>query len=167
MRRGLRQTIEAHLGSRDMARVLYGAVVGLAVVLALQDHPPHPGATAGIILATALAIGLAELYSETLSAEARGRRRIERAQLRTMAGEAVAVVVGAGFPAIFFVAEAAGVVDEHVAFVLARWSGAVLIFGYGFLAARLAGLGIARSGVHSFAVCALGVALIEVKSVLH
>ena len=92
-----------HLGSRDVARVVYGAIVGLALVLALEKHPPGAGTTAGLIVATAVAVGLAEAYAEFVGAEARTRRMLTRAEVRRLAGDAAAVVGGAGFPAVFFV----------------------------------------------------------------
>src|SRR4051794_39230097 len=120
---GLRASIESHLGSRDVSRVLYGTIVGLALVLALEGDAHDPGQTAGFILATAVVIGLAELFSEAISLEARTRTRLGRAHLGPLARDAVAVVVGAGFPALFFVLAALGVMTEQTAFRLAKWSG--------------------------------------------
>src|SRR5436853_2464974 len=71
-----------HLESPDVARVIYGAIVGLALVLALQFHPPSAGQAAGALAATALAIALAEVYSELIAGEARTHRPIRREQLR-------------------------------------------------------------------------------------
>ena len=56
-----RLAIEAHLGSSQVSRVIYGAIIGLALVLALEQHPPAPGVTIASLLATAVAVGLAEL----------------------------------------------------------------------------------------------------------
>jgi hypothetical protein len=32
----MRQAIEAHLGSRQVARVIYGAIIGMAIVASLE-----------------------------------------------------------------------------------------------------------------------------------
>lgn len=162
-----REIVERHLGSRDVARVLYGAIIGLAVVLALQAHPPSASATAGLIVGTALAVGLAELYSEIVAAEARTRLPVGRPAMTAMAIEAVAVVFGAGFPAVFFVLAAAGAIEVGAAFTLSKWSGLGLICGYGYLAARLSGSGIVRALVHAAAVGVIGGALIALKALLH
>lgn len=159
--------IEAHLGSRDVARVIYGAVVGLALVVALQKHPPEAGVVVGALVGTAIAIGLAELYSEAVSLEARTRRPVTARQLRPLAGESVAVMVGAGFPALFFILAALDVIDLDLAFALAKWSGLGLICGYGFLAARLAGATLRGGLAHGAAVGLIGGALIALKAVLH
>src|SRR5215213_11425513 len=72
------QSVEAHLGSRQVARVIYGSIIGLALVVALEAHPPSAGAVLATLWATALAVGLAELYSDVVGTETRTRRRIAR-----------------------------------------------------------------------------------------
>jgi|SRR4051794_34718461 hypothetical protein len=159
--------LEAHLGSRDVTQVLYGSIIGLALVVALQKHPPGAGQTAGAIVGTAMAVGLAEVYSEVIGREARTRRPAGWAGVRQALGEAAAVVLGAGFPAVFFVLSAAGAIDLDLAFTLSRWTGLGLICGYGYLAGRLSGSGPLRALLHAAAVGAIGGALIALKAILH
>jgi hypothetical protein len=159
--------LRTHLASRDVARVLYGSIIGMALVVALQAHPPTAGIAVAALVGTAVAVGLAELYSEFVSAEARERRPVARAETRTMAGEAVAVVFGAGFPAVFFVLAAADLIDMGTAFALSKWTGLGLICGYGFLAARLTGAPVSRAVLHAGAVGLIGVGLIGLKAFLH
>jgi hypothetical protein len=165
--RRLRELIRTHLESRDVARVIYGSIIGLALVLALQAHPPGPAKTAGLLFGTALAVGLAELYSEVVGIEMRTRRSIRRAQLRAIAGDMVPVVLGAGFPAVFFVLAALGVFEPHTAFTLSKWTGLGLICGYGFMAAKLAGARTPRALAHAAAVGLVGGGLIALKALLH
>src|SRR4051794_21092440 len=108
----LRRALAAHLGSHDGTRVIYGAVIGLALVVALEAHPPTATQAIGAIAGTAIAVGLAEIYSELIGAEARRRRPIHSGQVRTAVLEAAAVVFGAGFPTLFFVLAAAGAIDS-------------------------------------------------------
>jgi hypothetical protein len=161
------RTLEAHLGSGDVGHVIYGAIIGLALVCALQAHPPAAGVTAALLVGTAVAVGLAELYSEIVAAEARTHRLVRRGQVRAMAAEALAVVVGAGFPAVFFALAAFGAMRVETAFTLAKWTGLGLICGYGYLAARLAGVSRASALVHALAIGLIGVALIALKALLH
>jgi hypothetical protein len=126
-----------------------------------------PGAMAVLLVATAVTVGLAELYSEAVSLEARTRARLDRRELRSVAGESIAVVVGAGSPAIFFVLAALGAFDVDLAFALAKWSGLALICAYAFVAARLAGASLPRCLIHAGALGLLAGALIAVKAVLH
>jgi len=128
------------------AGLLAGA--GDARVL-VPTHPGFDGTARPDWLASPA--GLAELYAEVVSAEARTRRSVQRAELRDMADEAVAVVFGAGFPAIFFLLAALGLIERQLAFSLSKWSGLGLICGYGFVAA-VAMWHKARGGVGSPAV---------------
>jgi hypothetical protein len=148
-----------HLRSRAVAHVIYGAIIGLAVVVALEDHPPGAWQTAVILLGTALAVGLAEVYSEAVGAEVRTRRRIAFGQVRALAGEALAVAFGAGFPAFFFVAAALSALSVESAFTLARWSG--------FVGARLSGASMRRAVPEALAVGAIGGILIALKGLVH
>lgn len=163
----MRAAIQAHLGSPQVARVVYGSIIGLALVVALEAHPPRAVVVVGSILATAVAVALAELYSDVVGAETRQRRRLQRAELRRIAVDAAAVAFGIAFPAVFFVLAAAGVMEVETAFTVAKWSGLGLIALYGFAAARLAGSGPAASLLNALAVGVIGAFLIAIKALLH
>jgi hypothetical protein len=164
---GLGRALERHLGSQRVARVTYGAIIGMALIVVLEKHPPRNGVVIGTLLATALAVALAELYSEVIGHQTRTRARVPRHHLRRLAGEVAAVAFGVAFPCVFFLAAAAGLLDEHTAFTLAKWSGLVLIGFYGFCAARLAGDGFLPALVQALAVAAVGALLIAFKAVVH
>lgn len=159
--------IEDHLGSRDAVRVIYGSVVGLALVVALQDHPPGAGEMTALLLGTAFGVGLAELYSELIGEEAQTRERIHAGRVRRLAGDSVSVAFGVAFPAIFFILAALGVMETDTAFRLAKWTGAVLLCGYAYLAARLAGANGNRAALQALVVGLVGAALIWVKALTH
>jgi hypothetical protein len=159
--------VAAHLESHDVTRVIYGSVIGLALVVALEAHPPTAGQAAAAVGGTAVAVGFAEIYSELIGGEARSRRPVRIAHVRTAALEAAAVMFGAGFPIIFFILAAAGVFDVGVAFTLSKWTGLGLICAYGFVAGRLSGSTVGGALVHAAAVGAIGGALIGLKALLH
>jgi hypothetical protein len=163
----VRRAIDAHLGTRQVARVIYGAIISMAIVVSLEAHPPRPGVVAGTLLATAAAVGLAEIYSEVVGAETRSRRRVERDEVRHILDDVAAVAFGIAFPAVFFVLAAAGVLDAETAFTVAKWSGLGLISFYGFVAGRLAGAGLGASLLQALAVGVVGGALIAFKALVH
>jgi hypothetical protein len=163
----VRRAIEAHLRTRQVARVIYGAIIGMAIVVSLEAHPPRAGVVAGTLLATAVAVGLAEVYSEVVGAETRSRRRVERGEVRHILDDVAAVAFGISFPAVFFLLAAAGVLEVHTAFTIAKWSGLGLISFYGFVAGRLAGAGVAASLVQALAVGVVGGVLIAFKVLVH
>jgi predicted NAD/FAD-binding protein len=162
-----RAYIEAHLGSRQVSRVLYGSIIGLALVLALQAHPPAAGTVAASLLATAVAVGLAELYSEYVGTETRTRTRVDRARFGEIWDEVFAVVLGIAFPAVFFLLAAIGLIERDAAFTIAKWSGLGLITTYGYAAARLTGAGVARSIFRASIAGLIAAFLIVIKSLLH
>ena len=150
-----------------MARVIYGAIIGLAVVVALEAHPSRPGVITATMIGTAVAVGLAEAYSEIVGSETRRRRRVAREELRHIAVQALAVGFGVVFPTVFFILSAAGVMDVETAFTVAKWTGLGLIGFYGFCAARLAGAGLPGSLAQATAVALVGALLIALKALIH
>jgi VIT1/CCC1 family predicted Fe2+/Mn2+ transporter len=163
----MRRSLEAHLGSRDVARVIYGSIIGLALIVALQAHPPGVGQTIAALVGTAVAVALAELYSEIVAHEAITHEATHLDKVRELAGEAGAVFFGVAFPAIFFLLAAVGLIERQTAYTLAKWTGVGLICAYGFLAARLSGAGPVRATVQAVIVGLIGVGLILLKTLTH
>jgi hypothetical protein len=56
-----REAILRHLGTGQVSRVIYGAIIGMALIVALQAHPPSATEMTSALLGTAVAVGLAEL----------------------------------------------------------------------------------------------------------
>jgi hypothetical protein len=161
------QALEAHLGSRQVSRVIYGSIIGLALVVVLEAHPPSAGVVLTSVLATALAVGLAELYSEIVGTETRARRRVARREVLHILDDVGAVAFGIAFPGVFFLLAALDVIELDTAFTVAKWSGLGLIGGYGFCAARLAGAGVAASFLQALVVAGIGGLLIAIKALVH
>jgi hypothetical protein len=163
----LARAVEAHLGSKDVVKVVYGSIVGLALVVALEAHPGTPTQTVAAVVATAIAMALAEAFSEFIGIETRERRHVAGRELPGLATDAAAVAVGAGFPAVFFLLAALGLIELDTAFAIAKWSGLGLIFGYAWAASRLAGSSLATATLHAAAVGGVGLVLIFIKALLH
>ena len=147
--------------------MIYGAIVGLALVVALQAHPPAAATVAAILVTTAIAVALAELYSDVIGMRIRIGGPLGSERRREAAADVVAVAVGAAFPAVFFVLAAADAIELDTAFTLAKWSGLGLICFYGYAAGRLSGSGVGGSLLHALTVGAIGAAVILVKSLVH
>jgi hypothetical protein len=163
----VRTRLQTHLGSRQVARVVYGSIIGLALIVALAEHPPGPGAEIVWLLGTAVAVGLAEVYSDVVGHETRTRHRVQRADLRRMSVQATAAAFGVAFPSVFFLLPLAGVGTVDEAFTLAKWTGLFLIGFYGFWAARFAGASVQRALLNASLVALVGAALIVLKSLVH
>ena len=163
----MRQAIADHLDSRQVSRVLYGSIIGLALVVALEAHPPRAGVIAATLFATAIAVGLAELYSDIVGTETRTRARVEWHQITEMLDEIAAVAAGISFPALFFLLAAVGAIERDAAFAIAKWSGLGLITVYGFIAARLTGATVLGSVRRAAIAGVIAAFLIAIKAVLH
>jgi hypothetical protein len=163
----VRAALEAHLGSRQVARIVYGSILGLTLVVALDNHPPAAGVMVAWLLLSAVTVALAELYSEVVGDETRERHRVTRAQLASMLDGVGAVALGVSFPAVFFLLSAVGLIRLETAFDIAKWSGLGLIGFYGYWAARFSGASTFRALVRAALVAAVGGAVIAVKALLH
>ena len=165
--RGVRTALQTHLGSPQVARVVYGSILGLTLIVALEDHPPSAGVMTAWLLLTALTVALADLYSEVVGAETSERHHVKRERLGPMVRDAAAVAVGVAAPSLFFLLAAVDLIALHTAFVIAKWSGLGLIGFYAFWADRFAGAPVSRALVRAALVAAIGGALIGVKALLH
>ena len=162
----MRDAITAHLRSGQVGRVVYGAIIGLALVVSLEVHPPEAGNVVAALLATAVAVGLAEVYSETIGASLR-REGDEPERLPLVLEDGLSVAIGIAFPSVFFVLAALGTIERDTAFTLAKWTGLGLVGFYGFCAARLSGAGTGRALLQALAVGLIGAILIALKALLH
>jgi hypothetical protein len=163
----MRASIEQHLGSRQVAKVVYGSIIGLALIVAVEKHPPAAGVMAVWLLGTGLAVALAEIYSEYVGHETSTRQPVTRHDLRHMADDAVAVGYGVAFPAVFFLISAVGLIEIETAFTVAKWSGVGLIGFYGFWAARFAGAAPHHALLRGLLVALVGAGLIALKAFVH
>jgi hypothetical protein len=114
-----------------------------------------------------VAVALAELYSELIGGRASASLGGEPEPLRAVAGDTVAVAFGVAFPSVFFVASALGLFDYDFAFTIAKWTGLVLIAGYGYVAARLSGSSPGRALLEAAGVALIGGVLIALKALVH
>ena len=159
--------IEEHLGSEQVSSVVYGAIIVMALIVVLEHHPPTAGVTTATLMATAVAVGLAEAYSDWIGHVLQHRAGFHRRDLRRIAADVSAVAIGIVFPDVFFLLATLGVLELDTAFTIAKWSGLVLITLYGYAAGRLSGESRRRSALQALAVTAIGVALIGFKALVH
>lgn len=159
--------IEDHLGGEQVSRVVYGAIIGMALIVVLEHHPPTAGVTTATLFATALAVALAELYSDWIGHVLKHRTGFQRKHAVEIAGDVSAVAVGIVFPDVFFLLATLGALELDTAFTVAKWTGLGLITAYGYAAGRLSGESRARSALQALAVTAIGIALIGFKALVH
>jgi hypothetical protein len=161
------RSVARHLDGHHVSRVVYGSIIGLALVVALEAHPPGAGAVIATLLGTALAVALAELYSELIGLQVRGHRRAIQAERRHLLADMGAVTFGIAFPCVFFLLAAVGAFDDDAAFTIAKWTGLGLIGFYGFIGARVSGNSLLVALAQASAVALIGGVLIALKALVH
>jgi uncharacterized membrane protein len=163
----LRQAIAAHLGSRQVARVIYGAIIGLALLVVLEQHPPGTAWSSRRWSRPA-----SRSASPSSTARSWAPRRgpttgSSAATLAEFADDAVAVTFGVCFPRCSSCSRRSTRISTDTAFTIARWSGLGLIGFYGYAAGRLAGARPLACVVQALAVATIGGVLIAIKALIH
>ena len=161
------EAVMTHLRSGGVSRVVYGSIIGLALVVALQLHPPGAWTVVASLAATTVAIALAELYSDLIGERTRAGLGVETEGTGEILTNAGAVAFGIFSPAAFFVLAALGAFSVDTAFNLAKWSGLGLIALYGFIAGRVGRRELPRALLEAAGVALIGAGLIAIKSLLH
>lgn len=156
-----------HSEGHYAARCVYGAILVLALLLALQQHPPGPFHAALLVAGTILAVLAAETYADLLGVEVDMGRPPTRDQRREKLRELAVVTGAAEGPVLVLVLAGLGLMDKQLAFQVAVWITIGLLFLAGFLARWLSGRSFWASLQSSCAVGGLGIALAIFKQLAH
>ena len=159
--------------SRDRAQqaergrhAVYGSVIVLAVIVALDGTDVRPREVLASVLGAAIATVLAELYADYLAATIRAGRRPSAAERRERIGNAALGLLAAVLPAIFFLLAMLGAIELEAAFAAATWTGVGVVGFYAFVANRISGAGIGYSLAIGAAFTALGAVLVLLKALV-
>lgn len=153
--------------ARVIAQRLYGAIIVLAVLITGDDHSTRP-LEAAIILGVTVAVLLGmEGYADVIARELKLHRSLTNTERVAAVQELLAVTVAAEAPLLFLVLAAAGVVSTELAFTLAKAATLGLLFHYGYVARRLAGVPPGRATAAGLAIAGIGAALAIGKGYVH
>lgn len=144
-------------------RLVYGAVVILATLLAVGVAGPTVTDEIGAILLATLAVVFAEFYSEVVGATIRERRALTHRELVTMAGELGTLAFAAVPPLVVTAGSAIGLYSADTAIWASIWLLATSLFAFGFAAGRVSGRSLIGSAVAAAVLLALGAGAIVVK----
>jgi hypothetical protein len=152
----------------DRARhAVYGSVIVLAVIVALDGTNVRAREVIASVLGAAIATVLAELYADYLAATIRAARRPSPAERTEQIRNAAFGLVAAVLPSAFFVLAATGAMELDAAFTAATWTGVGIVGFYAFVANRVAGAGFGRSVAMGAAFAVLGALLVLLKALVH
>jgi hypothetical protein len=156
-----------HSEGHYAARSVYGAILVLALLLALQKHPPGPYNAAVLVAATLVAVLAAEAYADLLGLEIDLGRPVTRGERRAKLRELGVVTVAAEGPVAVFLLAGLGVIEDDLAFRLAVWMTIGTLFLAGFLARWLAGRSLLASLASACVTGGIGIALAVLKHFAH
>ena len=157
----------SHSEGHYVARSVYGTILVLALLLALQEHPPEPLRAAILVAGTLLAVLGAETYADLLGMEIDLGRPVTGEERRRKMRELGVVTAAAEGPVAVFLLAALGVIDDDVAFRLAVWLTIGVLFLAGFFARWLAGRSVLSSLFSAGVIGGIGVALAVLKHYAH
>src|SRR5215204_299280 len=82
-----------------VARAVYGLLIVMTVLEAMELHPPHAGwAGAELLVGTVLAVALAEVYADLIAGMLVHHKRPSRTELGLTGREAAPLLIGAPLP---------------------------------------------------------------------
>lgn len=154
---------EHRLKRFNVAKVIYGTIIILVVILAMEDHPPSPAGVVGTILFSAFGVALAELYSDFIGTRIREQRALTLSERMHVLRHTSTVLIGGLVPLPYFILAWLGILSEDLAFFLARWTLVAVLLFYGWVASRLSGYNLKWSVAFSFGACTIGIFVVLFK----
>lgn len=148
------------------ARPVYGSIIVLASVMGIDEADATAGQSLFAVLATLVAIVLAEAYADLVGVAIHERRRLRGADVRAITINMVGAGVAAVPPVIAFTLAALDVISLHLAGVASIWFLVGVLFLAGFLAARAAGARPVERWLLGGILLAVGLVLVFIKVVV-
>jgi len=152
------------LDGHRVSKIVYGTIIILVVILAMEDHPPSPAGTVVTLLFSGLGVALAELYSDFIGTKINKKSALSWEERKQITRNVSAVMIGALLPLPLVILAWMGFLDLKLAILLDKWLLVMVLLFYGFVAAKLSGYNNVLSLVSAFAVCTTGVLVVLVKS---
>jgi hypothetical protein len=164
---GIPESIDRRRFAERARHAVYGSVIVLAVIIALDETSIEPREAIASVVGAAIATLLAEVYADYLGATIRAGRSPTSEERKRALSDASAGMFAAALPVIFFVLSALGVMDMKSAFDAAVWTGVGVVGFYAFVANRVAGFSVAHSLIAGAGFAVLGGILVLVKASVH
>ncbi len=154
-------------GARAASRHLYGAIIVLAVLVTADTHQPHPFEAAAVLAGTVAVLLGMETYADVVAQEISLQRRLTKDERLDALRDLRDVTLAAEVPLTFLVLAGLGTISDSLGFFLAKAATIALLFYYGFVARRLAGLSRRSALSGGVAVAGIGLVLAVAKGSIH
>ena len=107
--------------------IVYGAIMVLAILMAVGAHPGEPFETAAVLFGSVLAITLAKAFAELLGEALGSHRRMADGEWRAAWRHSYPTLAVANLPTLLFILAGLGWIDAHLALTASQvYAAAVL-----------------------------------------
>jgi hypothetical protein len=147
----------------EVAGIVYGTVVAMATLTAAYANVKDPWELAAIVWTTLFVLWIAHLYSHGLGESMARGRRLDGAELKSVARRELAILLAAAGPSVPLLLGALGVLRLSTSVWLALGIGLGILGLEGLRYARLEKLGVLGTLAVTGANLALGVFVVALK----
>jgi hypothetical protein len=151
---------------RRMAGTVYGTVVVMGSITAGSQGDADPWRLAVIVSTTVLVLWIAHVYAHALGESVERDKRLDRAELASVAGREFAIPLAAVGPVAALLLGAFGFVRETRAVWLALAIGVATLAVQGFRYARLERIGAVGTLASTATSAALGLVIVALEALL-
>ena len=150
------------------ARAVYGLLIVMAVLEAMEVHPPHAGWEGPeLLVGTVLAVALAEVYADLIAGMLVHHKRPSRTELGLTGREAAPLLIGAPLPIVALVLSALGWVGIHRAIDAAQVIAYTTLLLFGWRTARQLDTRLPARVMAGLTFAAIGFLLVAIKAAFH
>jgi hemolysin III len=150
-----------------VARAVYGLVTVLAVLQAMELHPPPPWVGVVTLLGTTVAVALVEAYAHSIATILTVQHGLSREEVHEIGREVAPVLIGAQAPTIVLLLAAFNLLPMELAIDLAQLVAFVLLFGYGWRVGALLDNRWPRQLLSGLLLIAIGGIIVGIKAAFH
>jgi hypothetical protein len=154
------------LDGHRVAKIIYGTIIVLVVIVTLEDHPPEPWGAIASVLGASVAVALAEFYSELIGKRINEKRRLTPVEIREIMGAVSAVFIGALLPLPILILSGLDLFTVEFALMLDKWLLIALLVFYGYAAAALSGSDRLWATLFAILAGSIGGAVVLIKETL-
>jgi hypothetical protein len=151
-----------------VARSIYGLITVLAVLEAMEHHPPSAAWRGAVILfGTTLAVALVEAYADSIAEMIARGGGLSRADMIEIGHDVAPVLIGAQGPTVVFVLAALGLFSVERAIDIAQTVAFVSLFGYGWRIGKLLHEQRHKQLISGLILVAIGGLVVGIKAAFH
>lgn len=127
------------LGGERASKAIYGIILISVTLIGLKAHDTDPMAIAVKIFVAAMAIVVAEVYSEILGESIRHQKALNSEERRTIVYNAMAIATVSLYPIIVFLLSKLGLYSVDTAFTIALVLNMLGLAAFGYYAIKSSG----------------------------